>query len=205
MSHPRNLTELEGIVLGIVWSRQPCTPYQVRREFADSPSPYWSGSAGAIYPLMSRLESVGLLRSEAHATGSRKSRLYGLTPAGRAALVGWVGPPVPPEMVSVPPDPLRMRIAFMTVLPPARRRKFLEELETGLEGFLELFQRDYTERRLGDPQAELMAKGALRMQKARLEWIRDVRAAGERTASENRPGTGPRATGSRARRDKLPP
>ena len=194
----RDLTELEGIVLGIVWSRQPCTPYQVRREFADSPSPHWSGSAGAIYPLVSRLESAGLLRSVAHATGSRKSRLYNLTPAGRNALVRWVGPPLPPGILSVPPDPLRMRIAFMTVLPPARRRRFLEAIEKGLHEFLEIFERDYTERRLGDPQAELMAHGAVRMQKTRLEWIRGVRVAVEKAASSkparkrHSPGSGGR-------------
>jgi DNA-binding PadR family transcriptional regulator len=205
MAAPRVLTELEGIALGIVWSRQPCTPYQVRREFTDSPSTYWSGSAGAIYPLMTRLESAGLLRSVAHATGSRKSRLYNLTPAGRKALVRWVGPPLPPGIVSVPPDPLRMRIAFMTVLPPARRRRFLEEIEKGLREFLEIFERDYNERRVGDPQAELMAHGAVRTQKTRLEWIRGVRRAVEKAASPKPAGKGrsTRSAGS-GRRDKLP-
>ena len=118
MRRGRPLTELEGSVLGLVWARQPCTPYRVRREFTDSPSPHWSGSAGAIYPLMERLETAGLLRSVAHTTGARGSRLYRITPAGRRALERWVGPPVPDEVAGVPPDPIRMRIASMEVLPP---------------------------------------------------------------------------------------
>lgn len=115
----RALTELEGTVLGVVRLRQPCTSYRVRREFTESPSPYWSGSAGAIYPLMTRLERAGLLRSTAESTGSRRSREYRLTAAGRAALVRWLGPPVPPEVVGVPPDPLRTRVPFLEALPPA--------------------------------------------------------------------------------------
>ena len=94
MATSRALTELEGTVLGLVWARQPCTPYRVRREFTDSPSPYWSGSAGAIYPLMARLESAGLLRSAPHATGERGSRRYRLTPGWTArarALGGSAG------------------------------------------------------------------------------------------------------------------
>src|SRR5262245_13459166 len=52
MTSSRNLTELEGTALGVIWAGQPCTPYRVRRVFLDSPSPSWSGSAGAIYPLI---------------------------------------------------------------------------------------------------------------------------------------------------------
>lgn len=172
MPPARPLTELEHTVLGVVWSRQPCTPYQVRREFTESPSPYWSGSAGAIYPVMARLEAGRLLRSQAHATGSRKSRLYRVTPAGRAVLVRWIGPPIPADVVGVPPDPLRTRIAFSTVLPAARRRRFLEEVEARLAEFVGVSERSYAEGRFVNAYFELMARGAVAMQRTRLEWIR---------------------------------
>ena len=206
MPSRRPLTDLEHTVLGVVWSRQPCTPYQVRREFTDSPSPYWSGSAGAIYPAMARLEAVRLLRSRAHATGSRKSRLYRLTPAGRAVLVRWVGPPIPPEVVGVPPDPLRTRIAFMTVLPAARRRKFVEEVEARLAEFVGVSERTHAEGRFANDYFELMSRGAVAMQRTRLEWVRGVvatlRAGGMDWPASGRGATGRRAAPSAARRPR---
>jgi DNA-binding PadR family transcriptional regulator len=191
MRRARPLTELEGTVLGVVWSRQPCTAYQVRREFTDSPSPYWSGSAGAIYPLMARLQAAGLLRSQAHATGARKSRRYTLTAAGRAALARWVGPPVPDHIVGVPPDPLRARITFMRVLPAARRRVFLRAIEAGMQKFLELAEQEYARGGYGGPDFEPMARGALAMQKARLEWFRSVVLARERAGPARNAGKRP--------------
>ncbi|HZE88705.1 MAG TPA: PadR family transcriptional regulator, partial [Verrucomicrobiae bacterium] len=68
----KGLSELEGATLGVVWSEQPCTPYAIRRVFQTSPSPFWSGSAGAIYPLVERLETRGLVRAEATMTGRRR-------------------------------------------------------------------------------------------------------------------------------------
>jgi DNA-binding PadR family transcriptional regulator len=54
---------LEGCVLGILWERGPCTAYAARKVLRESPSPYWSGSAGAVYPLLARLEGRRLVRA----------------------------------------------------------------------------------------------------------------------------------------------
>ena len=177
MARPRVLTELEGTVLGVVWSRQPCTPYQVRREFLDSPSPYWSGSGGAIYPVMARLEAAGFVRSRAHATGSRPSRRYRVTPRGQAALVGWIGPPAMEEIAGIPPDPLRMRIALLDVLPATTRRRFLQEIEARMEVFLRESEQYHARRKAEGVLVELMARGAMTMQRTRLRWIRAVAKA----------------------------
>src|SRR5262245_16984401 len=126
----RSLTELEGTVLGVIWARQPCTPYRVRREFLDSPSPYWSGSAGAIYPLIERLEAARLISGTERATGARIGREYQVTAAGRRTLRRWVGPPVDDVVIGVPPDPLRARVAFMNILPATEQRTMLHEIET---------------------------------------------------------------------------
>jgi DNA-binding PadR family transcriptional regulator len=190
----RALTELEGSVLGVVWARQPCTPYRVRREFTDSPSPHWSGSAGAIYPLMARLETARLLRSAAHATGDRGSRLYRLTPAGRRALERWIGPPLSGEVVGVPPDPLRMRIAILDVLPKARRRALLDEIERGVRDRLTQAEAGHAAGLAGGGLFDLMSLGAIAMQRTRLEWVRSVAATLARPV--RRPGAArPRGRG----------
>jgi DNA-binding PadR family transcriptional regulator len=123
------LTELEGCVLGIVWSQGPCTAYAARRVFLDSPSPYWSGSAGAVYPLLVRLEDRGLVRARAHSLGLRASRRFGITPPGRRMLERWLGPPLPDWILGIPMDPLRTRMGFLGALPAqeqsARRERRL--------------------------------------------------------------------------------
>jgi DNA-binding PadR family transcriptional regulator len=171
MPRPRPLTELEGTVMGVLWARQPCTPYQVRREFLASPSPHWSGSAGAIYPLVQRLEKAGLVRSEPHATGSRRSRVYRLTPAGRRALVRWMGPPVADDIVGVPPDPLRARIALLARFPAAHQRQYLREIERRLVAMIARAR--HADASLpGDAYSERFSRGAIAMQETRLEWVR---------------------------------
>lgn len=177
MARERALTELEGTVLGVVWARQPCTPYQVRREFLDSPSPYWSGSAGAIYPLMARLESVGLVAGAAHATGLRAARRYRVTPAGRRALKAWVSPPLDDSAIGVPPDPLRTRIAFMSVMPVAGQRALLRHAATRMREHLELAERYAAATRSDGLYFELMGRGAIAMMRTRLEWIASVERA----------------------------
>ena len=197
MTPSRPLTELEGTVLGVVWARQHCTPYRVRREFLDSPSPYWSGSAGAIYPLMLRLETAGLLRSIERATGARVGRLYRVTPAGHRVLRRWVRPPFDALVVGVPPDPIRVRIAFLGVLPPARQRAALEAIRTGLRLQLASAVRSHEADEAGGLHFELMAQGAIAMLRTRLAWIKSVgRALGRPSARASRRGiTGsPRGT-----------
>jgi DNA-binding PadR family transcriptional regulator len=179
----RPLTELEGTALGVLWARQPCTPYQVRREFLDSPSPHWSGSAGAIYPLLERLERVGLVRSEAHATGARRSRRYRVTAAGRRALICWMGPPVGDDIVGVPPDPLRARIALLTLFPPAEQHAYLREVELGL-GRMIGRSRAYESKIVADAYTRRMSQGAIAMQATRLGWIRALRRTLTREAAQ---------------------
>src|SRR6476659_7226575 len=62
-----DLTELEQCVLGVIWRDGPMTAYEIAALFTKSLSPYWSGSAGAIYPVVQRLRKRGLVR------GTRKS------------------------------------------------------------------------------------------------------------------------------------
>lgn len=169
-------SELEGAVLGIVAREGPCTAYAVRKRFQASPSPQWSGSAGAIYPLVERLVERGWLRSRAQTSDRRKGRLYSLTPAGRSRLTAWLAPPLGPEVTGVPPDPLRTRLSFLAVLPAAARRAFVEEALAGNRAALQAARADLREARKGpDPWRRLVARGALAALRARKGWLEVVR------------------------------
>lgn len=169
------LTELEGSVLGTVGAREPCTPYAVRRDFQISPSRYWSASAGAIYPLMRRLEHRGLIRVQGTTGDGRRGRLYGLTLAGRRALGRWLRTLADPATTGVPPDPLRNRVAFFATLDPATRRTLLDAAAVELRADLERV-REYALRQKADGRTyeSLVSAGAERMLAARLEWIVEV-------------------------------
>jgi DNA-binding PadR family transcriptional regulator len=170
------LTELEGCVLGIVWGRGPCTAYAARRVFLDSPSPYWSGSAGAVYPLLARLEARGLVRARAQSTGRRASRHFGITPAGRRMLERWLGPPLPDWILGIPMDPLRTRMGFLGALPAVERGRFLAEAERQARVHLATSRRELTRALVGsDVYEELVVRGAVLSLQARLTWLRGAR------------------------------
>lgn len=129
----RRHSELECFTLGLVWQLGPCSPYEIRRHMQASPSTQWSGSAGAIYPLMARLEKQGLLSARSARNGARRRREYSITPQGVAVLRSWVGPPLSPEVITVAHDPLRSRARFLELLTPAQRQAWVNAAREALD------------------------------------------------------------------------
>jgi DNA-binding PadR family transcriptional regulator len=175
MKARRSLTELEGCVLGEIWDKGPCTAYAVRQEFLRSLNPYWSGSAGAIYPLIKRLDERKYVRAHDHATGRRASKRYVVTAAGSRALRGWLGPARAEATAAVPMDPLRNRILYLRALPSAEQIRFLRSAETGLRRHLEELRGLGVERAQQEgPAHKLVLEGAIAMMQARLEWLHAI-------------------------------
>ena len=173
MAKPQNLTELEGAVLGVLWQNGPCTPYRVRRVFLDSPSPYWSGSAGAIYPLMLRLQRRGLIASREGSAG-RRARLYALVPAGVREFRAWLEPPWP-AVVTVPADPLRTRVSFLGALPASARSRLLREAIARIDRDIREHEKDRRRGRHADnPFEAAVARGALAALRARRGWLEET-------------------------------
>jgi len=122
-----DLTEMEGLALGLVKQMQPTSAYTLAATFANSPSAYWSGSAGAIYPLVRRLHKAKLLTSAKAATGKRKSTVYSLSRAGEAAFQSWL---LDVDRAANPGfDPLRSRLSMLQLAPAKARSAFLDEVE----------------------------------------------------------------------------
>jgi DNA-binding PadR family transcriptional regulator len=182
------LSELEGCVVGHLWKYGPCTAYAVRKELLASPSSHWSGSAGAIYPLLERLEKRGLVASRKTARGDRQHWLYELTKTGREFLLGWLAPSLDPDLVSIAPDPLRTRIYFLGALPPRRRSAFLAQARAKLIRHMAALK-DATET---DEFDRLANRGAVRLARARVAWLEDVERALAATPSRKRTRVQPR-------------
>jgi DNA-binding PadR family transcriptional regulator len=126
-------SELECFVLGLIWQLGVASPYDIRRQMQRSPSTQWSASAGAIYPLMRRLQRAGLLSSEAKREGKRRRREYRLTAKGLGVLRCWIGPPFGEEVVTVAHDPLRSRARFLEALTEAERRQWFSAARAALD------------------------------------------------------------------------
>jgi DNA-binding PadR family transcriptional regulator len=171
-------SELECTVLALVWREPKMSAYAIRQHFLRSPSSQWSGSAGAIYPLVKRLERRGWLRSNAMTKGERAGSVYSLTPAGRQVMHEWLAPPLAPELASAVPDPLRTRMYFLGALSPAERRRFLNEAQAHLEGEVRIARAALRKTsRQDDRFAYAAIRGVILTMRARLLWIRTVRGS----------------------------
>jgi len=181
----KKLTELQGAALGIIWLTSPCTPYQVRKVFERSPSPHWTGSAGAIYPMIRKLELAWLITSQRHKVGRRIGRRYSMTPAGSRALQKWLQRAITEKTIGVPLDALRTRIRFFAALPPSARVKLIGKVQEQLAKQIKTVRPECRRRRVsGDIFSYLAMRGALLALQARQVWLREVRRnAGNRNTS----------------------
>lgn len=167
-------SELEGFVLGLVWRHGPCSPYELRQQMQRSPSTQWSGSAGAIYPLIQRLERSGLVRSKARHNGKRERREYEVTEKGIRALQAWVGPPFADEAITVAHDPLRSRARFLGVLSKAERIKWIDAARLALDEVERRVLEWESEFGESEPGAAIMTLSGELDVRSRREWVESV-------------------------------
>ncbi len=176
----RPLSELECFILGLVWKHGPCTAYALRQQLQGSPSTQWSGSAGAIYPLVRRLERAGLLKSRSSGRGMRASLEYTTTSRGEAALKQWIGPPIAPEAMTVSHDPLRSRLRFLSALPPAQRREWAQAALAALDEVEKRVQAwEKATPGKGDPFIRLVTRSGMLDTRARRTWLREAQKAAD--------------------------
>jgi DNA-binding PadR family transcriptional regulator len=190
MAGVQPLTELEGCVLGLIEQGGPCTPYAIRKEFLASSTPHWSGSAGAIYPLVERLNRRRLLRVVGQTRDGRSGRLYALTASGRRAFLHWLCPPFSALTLGVPPDPIRTRFGFLGLLPPSIRLDLLNEVRDKFRHALAQLKARTTQEPM-DPFELLALRGSYLALQARLTWVNEVLATLRRPeyARKDRNGT----------------
>ena len=171
------ITELEGVVLGIVRSLQPCTAYAVRRQIQESPSTHWSGSAGSIYPLLGRLQQARLVEAADDAGDRRRRRLLTLTEKGTAALTRWILEAGEPGVAANVSDAMRTRAFFLEAVGGADRRRFVESALRAAEDFhaaAAAYGRAHGNE--GDLW-RLAARGGEYAAEARVRWLREMLAA----------------------------
>jgi len=170
------MTELEGAVLGVIWSRGPITAYGVLQRFLVSATRGWSASTGAIYPAIRRLTADGLVQATPAPGDKRSTRQLMLTSEGKAALHDWLFE-LQDWMGGAVVDPVRTRMNYIGLLPRAEQLKLIDKAEENARSALAEIQRF-----VPDPTAheqlglKLAAVGARADVEARLAWLKQVRA-----------------------------
>jgi DNA-binding PadR family transcriptional regulator len=159
------LSDLEGAALAALAQHGSATSYQLAAEFAASPSEFWSGSSGAIYPMMTRLKKRGLISGKAGHQGARARVLWSLTASGRHALMGWL---MDVERASgMGFDPLRTRLIHIDLIPSEARAGFLAAVT-------ERTRSKATESGFDDrPQSQRVHTHWM---ESRMAWLKQVRA-----------------------------
>lgn len=169
----RALTNLEFVALAHLAKIGPCTAHELRKAFADSTSGRYSGSAGAIYPLVRRLEKAGLVSSTESANGAQQKRLYKVLRAGRRAIRDWLEDLQSPDIF--PDDPLRTRMQYIYMLAPDEQLKWIDNALLSLDAQDDLVREEYAAPELRTVIDQLILKGVLDANKLRRVWLREAR------------------------------
>tara|TARA_R110002073_G_scaffold117697_1_gene256322 strand:- start:4344 stop:4847 length:504 start_codon:yes stop_codon:yes gene_type:complete len=158
------LTDLEGAILSLLIKCEGVTAYGIRTAFRRSPSEFWSGSAGAIYPAIARLEARGLVIAKAANQGKRKSKDLSLSTAGRSAVVAWAGQT--DAACGAGFDPFRVRANVWQGLPRGQRDAVYRDLAKAIEARLAALPP--TGMSVDDPAYTI----EMAQQRARLDWLK---------------------------------
>ena len=172
----RKLSELEGVILGIINNSGPCTAYSIRSGLRAAPSSHWRASAGSVYPLIVRLETEGLISGTLDTGDRRGTKLLRITTKGRAALRRWIKAGTDQEIISATADPARSRMFFLQALSPLDRVKHSEKMVMAMERYLAETRDDLANKsEQEDLFGYLGSLGAVRSTETRLEWLKVAR------------------------------
>lgn len=144
-------------------------------ELKASPSSHWRASAGAIYPLLARLENDGLIKSTRDADDGRGRKLLTIMPPGKKALKAWIKEIVSPDLISEVFDPLRSRIFFLGALAKTDQIGFAEAVLGALDQYLAVTQEYLLETSASDDLFKhLGAIGGVMNAESRIDLLKAV-------------------------------
>jgi DNA-binding PadR family transcriptional regulator len=137
----RQITTLGYALLGLL-HQKPCTGYDLRKIFAETPFMSFSESPGSIYPALRRLEEKGDVRGRIQqGSGMRRRKVFRITPAGLGELKEWLEKPVGRDDVIRGTEELMLRFAFMDqILSRAQIVGFLKALDVEFSSYVALLK-----------------------------------------------------------------
>ena len=89
MPDAKALTATSYAILGLLAVR-PWTTYELAKQVDQTLSRFWPRTRSKLFEEPKKLATAGLADATPSATGRRRSTVYSITPAGRAALAHWL-------------------------------------------------------------------------------------------------------------------
>ena len=130
-------TSLGYALLGLL-HQEPRSGYDLRKIFETTPMGHYSGSPGAIYPALRRLEQQGLIEGQVDRTTSLRPRqVFHPTKVGTENFRKWLAQGVQREDVIWRLEELMLRFAFHSFLESnTASREFLTSFEAEVDGYI---------------------------------------------------------------------
>jgi DNA-binding PadR family transcriptional regulator len=174
-------------ILGMLMSG-PKSGYDLKRDFEEQISHFWSESLGQIYPALHRLHEEGLVSVRTQRGRGRPERkVYRLTKPGEDAFRAWLSQPAAASGVR---NELLLKVFFGPEMNPAQVLDHIDRFEASqrdLRALYPLFEKEI-EQRPGSLERKLYWRLAVasgrHVNRARLAWCREARAAVEAFAGE---------------------
>ncbi len=171
MSSPK-IPALGYALLGLLM--KPSSGYDLRKVFSSTSMKTYSGSPGAIYPALQRLQKQGLIRGTVEeGAGLRRRQVFRLTPKGLAELRAWITLPIAREDLSSGLKTVMLRFALSEpAIGPAASLAILKSLETALQPHLENLREQLQAMKAAPASARLALECGIRSYESLFDWAR---------------------------------
>ncbi len=167
-------TTLGYALLGLL-HQEPRCGYDLRKIFETTPMGHYSGSPGAIYPALRRLEQQGLIEGEVDRSKSLRPRqLFRPTKTGTETFREWLARDVRREDVIWRLDELMLRFGFHSFLASdTASRKFLTGFVAEVDGYIKELRQQLKMMPTGTPiHGKLALAAGVALYQAHCRWAR---------------------------------
>jgi len=183
MGQPK-IPSLGYALLGLLQPK-PASGYDLRKIFSSTSMKTYSDSPGAIYPALSRLEQLGLVRGTIQeGAGLRRRQVFRVTAKGLAELKKWIAKPITPQDLTRGDKEIMLRFAFSeTAAGAAASVELLMSLQTALKAHVASLQKEYeASHRFMPTSGRLAFESGVRGAEYFLQWTEYALATYEKEA-----------------------
>ncbi len=169
MSAPK-IPALGYALLGLLM--KPSSGYDLRKIFSSTSMKTYSGSPGAIYPALQRLQKQGLIRGTVEkGAGLRRRQIFRHTPKGLAELKAWITLPIIPEDLTSGLKITMLRFAFSEIaVGAAASLAILKSLEAALHPYLQHLREQLHTMKAAPTSARLALECGIRSYESLFDW-----------------------------------
>jgi PadR family transcriptional regulator AphA len=146
--------DVKTLCLGVLTLRD-MTGYEIKKHFEESFAHFFVAGYGSIYPALSELTQLGVLRCRDVAQAKRPDKkVYSITDAGRAQLAEALAQTAPRHKVR---SEFLVLMYFAHLMTPERLAEVLDERVRDIDGMLDCIDNAFEDQGRRSPSHDLVA------------------------------------------------